>query len=99
MLDNMHLEEFSQQLNSNFLIKREPAGAAVEVQLIEAQSIGSTPGYEQFSLLFRGPANSYLEQSTYSFEHERLGTFEIFIVPVRREVDGFYYQAIINRLR
>jgi hypothetical protein len=96
MLENLHLEQFSQHLNSKFSARREPA-VAVELQLVEAQSTGSTPGYEQFSLLFRGPLNHLLEQSTYSFEHAEIGTFDMFIVPIKQDQEGLYYQAIINR--
>jgi hypothetical protein len=97
MLENLHLETFSEQLNSKFLVRRE-TGTGVELQLIEAGNIGTpTPEHEQFSLLFRGPLDSFLEQAIYSFEHDKIGTFEMFIVPVRREQEGFLYQAIINR--
>jgi hypothetical protein len=98
MLENLHLESFSEHVNSKFSVKRESAGA-VELQLVEAQSVGANPAYEQFSLLFRGPLNSFLEQSIYSFEHDDLGTFEMFIVPVRQDKNGFQYQSIINRPR
>jgi hypothetical protein len=96
MLENLHLETFSEHVGSEFTIKRESADA-VKLQLIEAQQVGSAPGYEQFSLLFRGPQDSFLTQSIYSFEHDAIGTFEMFIVPTKREEDGFQYQAIINR--
>jgi hypothetical protein len=96
MLENLHLETFSEHLNSKFSVKREAADA-IELQLIETRSVGSAPGYEQFSLLFRGPLDPLLEQAIYSFEHGELGAFEMFIVPVRRDQEGFQYQAIINR--
>jgi len=97
MLENLHLEAFSEHLNSNFSVGRGEAGA-VELQLIEAQSVGQpAPGYEQFSLLLRGPLDSLLEQAIYSFKHDALGTFEMFIVPVQQTQDGFIYQSIINR--
>jgi hypothetical protein len=97
MLENLHLETFSEHLNSNFSIGRGEAGAT-ELQLIEAQSVGTAaPGYEQFSLIFRGPLDSFLEQAIYRFTHVALGTFEMFIVPVQKNQDGFIYQSIINR--
>ncbi|HEY6186186.1 MAG TPA: hypothetical protein VIW80_00800 [Pyrinomonadaceae bacterium] len=97
MLDKLHLETFSEHLNSKFSVRREPSADAVELQLIEAESTGTVPGYEQFSLIFSGPLNSFLEQAIYSFEHDGIGTFEMFIVPIRRDENGFKYQAIINR--
>jgi hypothetical protein len=98
MLDKLHLETFSQHLNSKFTVKSESSPNAVELQLIEAESAAKpAPGYEQFSLVFSSPPDSFLEQATYSFEHDGLGTFELFIVPIRRDEDGFKYQAVINR--
>jgi hypothetical protein len=96
MLENLNLETFSQHLNSKFSVKQE-SGGTVEVQLIEAKKTGSVPNYEQFALLFLGPPNAFLPQSTYSFEHEGLEAFELFIVPVKRLADGFHYEAIIIR--
>ena len=97
MLENLHLESFSEQLNSKFSVKRE-TGPATELQLIEAGNVGqAAPGHEQFSLVFRGSLDSFLEQAIYSFEHDKIGAFEMFIVPVRRDQEGFLYQAIINR--
>lgn len=97
MLENLHLEIFSEHLNSKFSIKRE-TGPAIELQLVEAGNAGkAAPGYEQFSLVFRGPLDSFLEQAIYSFEHDKIGTFELFIVPIKQDQEGFLYQAIINR--
>jgi hypothetical protein len=98
MLDNLHLETFSEHLNSKFAVKRESsADAVVELQLIEAKRVSKAPGYEQFSLIFNGPLDSYLEQAIYSFEHDGIGTFEMFIVPIGKDEDGFKYQAVVNR--
>ena len=96
MLENMKLEDFSPHLNSKFLIKLEPEGT-VEVELVEAQDLGSTPRQEQFSVVFRGPQDQQLQQAIYRFEHQEMGTFEIFIVPIKRSQDGFLYEAIFNR--
>jgi hypothetical protein len=31
-------------------------------------------------------------------KHERLGMFDLFLVPVSRERDGMRYEAVFNRL-
>jgi hypothetical protein len=51
---------------------------------------------QSFSLLFRGPGHQPLGQETYQFEHERIGGFALFIVPMRPEQDCTYYEAIFN---
>ena len=47
----------------------------------------------QFSLVFRGPATGMLPQGTYSLAHAELGELELFLVPIRADVDGVSYEA------
>jgi hypothetical protein len=52
---------------------------------------------EGFSLLFEGPRG--LTQSNYRFEHEKMGKFDLLMVPVEsRKKRGHSYEVIINRL-
>ena len=54
--------------------------------------------HEKFALLFRGPLASPLAQNTYSFEHQRIGSFAMFIVPIGCvDQSRCYYEAIFNR--
>jgi len=97
-MEDLKLENFSPHLNSKFLVKREPDGVeAVELELVEAEDLGSTPRHEQFSLLFHGPSSPMLEQAIYRFEHQEMGTFELFIVPIKQREDKIHYEAIFNR--
>ena len=43
---------------------------ALELQLIEAKDVGTTPRQLQFSLLFHGPHSPVLLQSIYALEHD-----------------------------
>jgi hypothetical protein len=61
----------------------------------EAQT--SADKQRSFSLLFSGPIDLMIEQGTYRFEHDRLGTFSLFIVPMAPGEDARYYEAIFNR--
>jgi hypothetical protein len=70
----------------------------VEVELIELADGRSSPGHEVFSLLFRGPGKPLLAQRLYPFEHDAIGMFDLFIVPVGRDERGIYYEAVFNRL-
>jgi hypothetical protein len=96
MAENLKLENFSQHLNSKFAVKLETEGA-LELELVEATDLGSTPRQEQFSIVFRGPQNPKLQQSIYRLEHQEMGAFELFIVPFKRGEDGIYYEAVFNR--
>ena len=66
-------------------------------RVLEVRGPGSR--HESFSLLFDGPPDRPLAQRTYPFEHERLGRFDLFIVPVGNERGRMQYQAVFNRLR
>lgn len=86
---------FAEHLNSTFRLHHEPA--TTELELVEV-SDGSTLRQVSFSLLFRGPHQPQLRQQIYAFEHDRLGRFDLFIVPVKRDAHGLYYEAVFNRV-
>jgi hypothetical protein len=52
---------------------------------------------EAFSIVFRLPLTPMLPQGTYTFQHEEIGTFPLFIVPIGRSAEGLQYEAIFNR--
>jgi hypothetical protein len=90
-------------VNSRF-VTRDPNGDSHSLELIQAESasggdgVARAEGSESFSLLFRGDATRPLDQNTYSFVHERIGRFEMFIVPIGRECDAqCQYEAVFNR--
>jgi hypothetical protein len=103
-LDDLTFSRWSDAVHTPFLVRVPPAAEA-RLQLLHA-----TPGpgsstrdasslcYECFSLLFQGPETPLLPQGIHLFEHEQLGCFELFIVPVGRSGGGFQYQAVFNRL-
>lgn len=84
-------------VGSTFDIRR-PDGDDVAVELVDATALHGGRG-ECFSLVFRGPAESPLDQRTYRVEHRALGAFPLFLVPLGpREDGGLAFEAIINRL-
>lgn len=101
---------FAEQLNTPFRIWASPT-RTVTVQLAEvslARSKLSRPGrrpppdaaHEKFSLIFSGSRRDLLEQDSYEFEHETLGRFTFFIVPIfTRNPEKMDYEAVINRPR
>lgn len=97
--------DFARQLNTAFLARPERA-APVEIVLIEIRPLVSSTAApnaedadnEKFALLFRGSLASPLNQDTYSFEHPRVGSFAMFVVPVGcLDQSHCYYEAIFNR--
>jgi hypothetical protein len=94
-------EEFSKHVNTKFRLATEPP---IELELTEVKGYLSKEneqtGMERFSLFFVGrPDDPYLRQQIYSLEHERMGTFELFLVPVSRDAQGFRYEAVFNYFR
>ncbi len=88
---------FEQNLNSRFWL-RDGDGERKPLDLIELKNGRSSPPYEQFSLLFRGDKDKIHPQSIYPVEHDTIGGFDLFLVPVDRNDQGTFYQAVFNRL-
>ena len=92
---------FESQLDTTFLINQE--ASKVAVKLVEVANLSSRKenkaGKEGFSLVFRGPKDTNLQQNTYLIEHEKLGMFSFLIVPIKpKNKRGAHYEAVINRL-
>lgn len=97
---------FSAHLNTEFTIFQAPT-PLVGVKLVEVTENRGADGQqpsaagrqERFSVVFRGPRDKLLQQGMYQMQHDRLGGFDLFLVPVGRDHDGVYYEAVFNRLR
>jgi hypothetical protein len=91
--------EFEANLNTRFLIKTD-SPQPIELKLIEVShhqsDVHPRPDMERFSVFFSGPVDVFLPQSLYSLSHEKMGEFDIFLVPIARESDGYRYEAIYN---
>ena len=103
-LEELSVERLAELVGPGFGIAM-PGAAPVGLELTTVTSprvteaSGAGARHESFSLLFDGPADRPLAQRTYPFEHERLGRFDLFIVPVGNERGRMQYQAVFNRLR
>jgi hypothetical protein len=98
VIEELTRDTFARQLNSRFRVERNGAGA-VTLELVEAGEVRSSGRSETFSILFRGPPDVFLPQAIYRFEHDAIGAFDLFIVPIRRDQDGVCYESLFNRLR
>jgi hypothetical protein len=90
-------QEFTKHLNTRFRITSEQP---LELELTEVKGYLSKPneesGMERFSAFFRGPGDRYLRQRVYTLEHDVMGEFELFLVPIARDEKGFRYEAVFN---
>jgi hypothetical protein len=96
MIENMGKESFAEHVNSEFQILKEET-PALTLKLVEVSGPGVEHGQEQFALLLQGPLETPIGQGIHTVRHERLGTFDLFLVPVGREREGMLYEAAFNR--
>jgi hypothetical protein len=100
-LEDLNLSTFTPLVNSSFFA-RQDTGELIHLILVEAKplSIGGKeggPNAGSFSLIFHGPDRCFLSQKLHTFEHEKIGTFSLFIVPVGKAPGIIQYQAVFNR--
>lgn len=91
-------EAFSQNLHTKFQVLLDE-NTTVELELVEVSELKLHPRQEEFAVQFRGPLEMFLDQGVRDFAHEKMGRFELFIVPVEQDAQGFYYEAVFNRIR
>src|SRR5215216_3899069 len=97
MLENLKLSSFSEHLGTKFRVYG-GEDASVELELVEAVNRGSNAKQERFAILFRGPMEVAVVQGTYKVTHDRLGSFDLFLVPIGVNEGGREYEAVFNRL-
>jgi hypothetical protein len=91
-------EEFSKHVGTRFSAKF----GEIEADLTLAEVKGYTPEsteekkMERFSVFFLAHADSALPQQVFQMRHEAMGEFDIFLVPIKNEVNGFRYEAVFN---
>jgi hypothetical protein len=99
MLERLTKETFAEHLGSTFRLHY-GAAQPLGVELTEARPLGAVSRgpieRAPFALLFRGPRQPVLPQQIYPLEHERLGTLEIFLVPVGPDAAGMQYEAVFT---
>ena len=90
--------DFAAALHTRFAL-RQDVPQPIELELVHVSELRSAPRQEIFSILFRGPLKTPLAQRIYQLEHAEMGTFELFIVPVAMNEQGYEYEAVFNRLK
>jgi hypothetical protein len=96
-LDRVSSGDFSPLLHGLF---RLTAGElSLDLELVEVNDSGrksTTQERAPFSILFKGTREKLVPQQMYRVEHETLGAMDLFIVPVREDKDGYYYEAVFS---
>ncbi|HZN15160.1 MAG TPA: hypothetical protein VFB78_12880 [Acidimicrobiales bacterium] len=97
MLESLTVEDFRPRVGDTYRLV--PAvGDAVEAVLVSVEERGEAPPDHRapFTLDFRAPATTTLEQGTYQVEHPDAGTLELFLVPIGPDAEGTLYQAVFG---
>ena len=83
MLDDFTVETFEGRKGERFWIEFAP-GEPIEAELDEATrlSAAAVGRRDPFSLVFRTSPDEQHEQRIYRLEHDELGSFELFLVPI-----------------
>jgi hypothetical protein len=97
MADGLTREAFQENLNTKFRLPIEPEGA-LELESFEIIEGVNTPTQEQFAVHFHGPLDMPFQQGMHQLEHDKMGTFKLFLVPIGRSPEGMIYEAAFNRL-
>lgn len=92
-------EQFLEVLESDFQVKFNQDNS-IGVRLVEVRKLSKDEEtMVQFSLIFQsGQSDQYFTQATVNLDHEILGSFHLFLVPIGLGKAGFMqYEAIISR--
>jgi hypothetical protein len=91
--------EFKQHLNTPFRLQVN-APKPIDLTLVGVESRPSEAteeqGMERFSVFFSGSPEFLLPQSMYRLAHPQMGEFDVFLVAVGQEADGYRYEAVYN---
>lgn len=103
MLQELTLDAFVPHIGGRFRIFLS-ADRAIEAELVEARALSEQTGPQEsparkrvpFSLVFRTPGSDYAPQQIYRVEHDTLGSYDIFLVPIGPDGTGMRYEAIFT---
>ena len=99
MSDVLNQANFMKNVNTDFRIELD-LPKTVELKLMSVTPRVNEPheqaGMERFSAVFSGPLDFFLQQNTYRMVHPDLGGFEVFLVPIAKDAEGFKYEAVYN---
>jgi hypothetical protein len=94
LLEDFTVGTFSGHLGESFRVFPDDS-SMLDLELVSATEWGENSG-RPFSIVFRGPKDALLPQRIYRMEHEEIGAFEIFLVPIGPDDEGLLYEAIFN---
>jgi hypothetical protein len=103
MLEKLTIDMFAPHVGEMFRLRVQPE-RVLDVELVQVTPlrVRSADGREAprqrepFSIVFRGPSNVIVPQRVYPLEHDTMGSYELFIVPIGPGQGGMLYEAIFS---
>jgi len=89
------LDDFLAQLDSEFSASSDD-GRKFDLLLTEVNTLIRDERQTNFSLLFRAPLDTIPAQGTYRLSHPGMPEMQIFLVPVKSDGEGVYFEAVFN---
>jgi hypothetical protein len=90
---------FIDHMGSVFTVLAE-GDLAIQLTLVEVNDLGTREvggaTIESYALLFEGPYEPLLNQSTFQFVHPEMGELVIFIVPIGPRGGAMGYEAVFS---
>jgi len=97
MTQRLEHAAFLENLESKFRLQLDGSDQ-VELELVEVSERKAARRQEMFSIEFCCRSSVVLPQRIYRLEHDKLGQFDLFLVPIRKDDHGVYYEAVFNRM-
>ena len=91
------MADFSAQKGATFSARRD--GRGFDLSLETTQDIVSNERQVNFSLEFRAPTDTPPEQGMYHLTNRELGELDLFLVPIKRDERGLYFEAVFNLVK
>ena len=89
---------FAGLLNTKFRVVLDVPDV-IELELVQVSELQVSELQEQFTIIFVGALDQFLGQGLRSLQHERMGTIDLFLVPIGKDESGFQYKSVFNRVR
>ena len=89
--------EFAKHVNTTFRIRLNER-ETLPAELTEISEHMVSPQQERFWIVFKTSNEVLLGQGLRSVEHDAMGNFDLFLVPMSRDEQGTYYEAVFNHL-
>jgi len=81
MMETIERDGFAAEVGTGFILNA-AGGHSVEIKLVTVSELKERPSNRSFSIVFQVPDGFTVEQGLYDLDHERMGTLQLFLVPV-----------------